>query len=163
MFFFTGFAARYEEFYGSLSVGLEDIGLDYGGVLARSGEQIITPVFLVILSYSLLRLAQETAKDGDWRAGRAHTGRWRWLRTSRAWSRPFAWLILAAFVALALAGYAVELYSIDSRVKAAATAVRDGRPIEGIESKSGFTLLNVHVREARIEPMAKTNVASSIS
>jgi hypothetical protein len=32
------------------------------GVLARSGEQIVTPLFLAILSYSLLRLAQEVAK-----------------------------------------------------------------------------------------------------
>lgn len=61
-----------------------------------------------------------------------------------------AWLIVAVLAALAFAGYVIELYSIDSRVKAAASAVRDGRPIEGIASKSGFTLLNVHVREVRL-------------
>ena len=70
---------------------------------------------------------------------------------------------MAVLVALAFAGYVIELYSIDSRVKAAASAVGDGRPIEGIGSKSGSTLLNVQVREARIEPVAKTSVAPAVS
>jgi hypothetical protein len=163
LFFYSGLAADYEAFYSPLSVELRDIGLDYTAILARSGEQIATPLLLVILSYSMLRLSREAATEGELRAGRAYTGRWRWLRVSRAWSRTFASAIIAVVVALVFIVYELEVYSIKDRTKASVSAVREGRPIEGIKSKNGFTLLNVHVREARIEPVAKTNVASAIT
>jgi hypothetical protein len=158
LFFFSGQAARYNSFYSPLSVNLEDIGLNYTAILARSGEQIITPLLLILLSYYTLRRAQEAAKEAEWRAGRAHTGRWRWLRASRAWSKSIGWLIVMAIAVLALLAYVIELYSIEDRTKASVSAVREGRAIEGIESKSGFSLLNVHVRQARIEPVTAANV-----
>jgi hypothetical protein len=163
LFFYTSLARDYEAFYGSLSVPLQDIGLNYAAVLARSGDQIVTPLFLIVLSYSLLRRARQAATEGEWRAGRAHTGRWRRLRVSRAWSKTYVLITLGLVVILVFGLYVIDLYSRDEEIKAATTAVRDGQAIEGIESKSGFTVLNVHVREAQIEPVAKTNVAPSIS
>jgi hypothetical protein len=160
LFFFSGQAARYDSFYSPLSVNLEDIGLSYSTILARSGERIITPLFLILLSYYMLRRAQEAAKEGEWRAGRAYTGRWRWLRASRAWSRPF-WFILLGFVAMgALAVYEVELITTqEDRIKASVSAVREGRAITEIKTTtSGFTILNVHVHKARIEPVTAANV-----
>jgi hypothetical protein len=101
LFFYTSLARDYEAFYGSLSVPLQDIGLNYAAVLARSGDQIVTPLFLIVLSYSLLRRARQAATEGEWRAGRAHTGRWRRLRVSRAWSKTYVLITLGGWCSVA--------------------------------------------------------------
>jgi hypothetical protein len=119
LFFYTSLARDYEAFYGSLSVPLQDIGLNYAAVLARSGDQIVTPLFLIVLSYSLLRLARQAATEGEWRAGRAHTGRWRRLRVSRAWSKTYALITLGLVVILVFGLYVIDLYSKDEEIKAA--------------------------------------------
>jgi hypothetical protein len=158
LYFYSGLASRYEAFYSPLSVNLEDVGLNYSAILARSGEQIVTPLFLILLTYFTFRRLREATTEGEWRSGRAHTGRWRRLRASRAWLKPLGWLILAVVATVAFADYAIELQSFEERTKASVSAVREGRAIDGIETASGrYTLLNVHVREARIESVTNPN------
>jgi hypothetical protein len=63
LFFFRAQALLYDSFYGSLSVNLEDVGLNYTTILARSGDQIVFPLAVVLLCFYVLRRAQMAAPD----------------------------------------------------------------------------------------------------
>jgi hypothetical protein len=163
LYFFASQFQLYSSFYGPLSVDLEDVGLNYVTILAHSTNQIAMPVILTLLGIYTLRRAQQARTHGEWRAGRAYTGRWRRLRQSRAWLKPIGWLILGIVLTFALAVYVFDTYAVEGRIRSNVSAVRDGRAVAEIKGPvSRLSLLNVYVRAATIEPVAAANVSPAV-
>jgi hypothetical protein len=158
LYFYSSQAHSYELFYRQLSVDLEDIGLNYTTVLARSRLQIITPLFIIGLAVYALRRGHLSVLAGEWSAGRAHAGKWSWLRRGKAWLKPLCWSLVSIVCLLAMTGYIIATYDANNRIRASAAAIRDGRTITEVESETGMSILNVRMPEASIEPVAATDV-----
>lgn len=152
LLFYTAQANNYELFYHRLSVDLEDVGLSYIAILAHSRQQIIYPVILILLSVLTLREWFQVEGVGKSSAGQAGAG---------GWSR-VGWIVITVACVLAFWAYTIIVAIVgDNRIRASATAVRDGHAIQEVKSL-GLPVLNVQVREATIEPVGGANEAPAV-
>jgi hypothetical protein len=80
LYFFYTQASSYNDFYGPLSVNLEDVGLTYTTILIQSGEQIVVQLFLVVLAFYTLHRGLQITREGRWIIGPMYHGKWSKLR-----------------------------------------------------------------------------------
>jgi hypothetical protein len=104
-----------------------------------------------------------------WKAGRVHAERWPRIRQGRIWIAATLWDLAFVISLLACLIYCSTIYFADGSIKLSTDTVIEGKSIvTGVRtpgtpwSPSGLSVLNVQVRDARIEPIQAGSVPPAL-